>query len=814
MRAAREAATSATASAARPGERLGVMGAMPYPNARVQQSADRPPSPGAFWTRAMPGLVFVLLVLAVWGDPLFTHRNFAGRDLLPYNLPMEKAIHDAYARGEVPLWMPDVSGGRPLLPNPNAGALYPVRMLLSRVPFPVAMRIFPVLHWAAGGLGVVALLLSIGVSGPGAFLGAVTYAFSGVVVSEVFFPHILPGMALMPWVVWAVSRPMRSSLRLILLSVLLALDMLAGDVFTIGLALLCGAIWVLREEPPPERGKGLAVLFGAAALAALAALPQIVATALWIPETNRAVLGMKLREALQFSISPWRLLEFIVPYFLGATWTLDIPDVWGIRIFRDKLMGLFITLYAGSFAVIAAAVSWKSGRRGARFARALVLVTLALSVLPSLVPEGWRQWHSPVALRNPEKFAVALIFGVAILCGLALDSLRSREHPPRWALLAGVALAAVAVLAHRFPEEAGRLAIRLTRSAPGFAPIAIRQLPPALAEAGLLWMASVLGIGLLQSRRGPVAVAGLALLAAVPISANRRAAWSFPEADLFAPPAFARFIQKRDPDHRYRVAGESLYREHTPLDREASGNDPGFTEYVRRTWHEHTHSIWGIGTVFNADFDNGDLSRIESARRVSGVAAGFRDAGPYFGAASLKWGIRFRDQAPLPGYHRIGGDRLQDWDENDSALPDIRLASKWTEVASGVEALSRVSKAAPGEIVVETGERRQGSAPPGSVRVLQKSPTRLVLETDSPAPAWLFVLRGFWNHRRVRIDGGDADVYPAQLAFSAVPVPAGRHRVEWEERIPGWEISRFGPPLFLAAIGWIFVRGRLARARS
>ncbi len=93
--------------------------------------------------RALPGVLLVLLIGAVYSDPLFFRRNFAGRDLLAYNLPMEKAVHDAYGRGRLPVWMPEISGGRPLLPNPNIGALYPVRPLLALVPFPLAMRIFP-----------------------------------------------------------------------------------------------------------------------------------------------------------------------------------------------------------------------------------------------------------------------------------------------------------------------------------------------------------------------------------------------------------------------------------------------------------------------------------------------------------------------------------------------------------------------------------------------------------------------------------------------------------------------------------------------
>ncbi|HKD12425.1 MAG TPA: hypothetical protein VKE50_10130, partial [Thermoanaerobaculia bacterium] len=56
-------------------------------------------------------LGFGLLLTVVYADPLFMHRNFAGRDLVAYNLPMEKAIHDAYARGHFPVWMPYVSGG-------------------------------------------------------------------------------------------------------------------------------------------------------------------------------------------------------------------------------------------------------------------------------------------------------------------------------------------------------------------------------------------------------------------------------------------------------------------------------------------------------------------------------------------------------------------------------------------------------------------------------------------------------------------------------------------------------------------------------
>ena len=179
--------------------------------------------------------LFAVFVIAVYGGTLFSRGVFVGRDLLAYNLPLEKSIHDAYARGRLPVWSPEISGGRPLLPNPNAGALYPVRILLSALPFPTAMRIFPVLHWALAGIGAMLLLRAIGASSSAAMIAAAAYAFSGVAVSEVFYPHIQPGLMLLPWLLWAAARPWsRPASRTLVLATLLALDFLAGDVFTAG----------------------------------------------------------------------------------------------------------------------------------------------------------------------------------------------------------------------------------------------------------------------------------------------------------------------------------------------------------------------------------------------------------------------------------------------------------------------------------------------------------------------------------------------------------------------------------------------------
>jgi hypothetical protein len=765
--------------------------------------------------QALPGALLVLLLCGVYSSPLFFRRNFAGRDLLAYNLPMEKAVHDAYARGRLPVWMSEVSGGRPLLPNPNAGALYPVRALFALLPFPLAMRIFPVLHWMFAGLGLLCLLRCLGASRSAAWVGAVTYALSGVAVSDVFFPHMLPGLALLPWVVFAVGRPWISGARkLLFLSVLLALEMLAGDVFSVAMALASASLWILLEEDRGRWPLEFALLGGSVALASLAAAPQIVATVLWLPEIGRAVTGMNLEGSLLYSISPFRLLELIVPYPFGSTSALDVSQVWARAIFHQKAVGLYATLYAGAFAVVGAVALRRERVRGGRFARVLAIATLAVAVTPSLLPAGWGKMPSPLPLRNPEKFAVGLALALAILAGLAFDRFRQRPWPRRGMLLAASILCLCAGIARLWPAQAGRIALSLVAEPSGRAHFAGEKLAIAFSEAGLLWLATLIALEAVRVLPRAGLPVGLALLTFVPVAANRRIAQTFSEEMVFAPTPFAWFLERSDPSGTYRTMGAEGYRPPSALEQAHAADDPGQLEYSKRHWNQYTPVLWGRGTVFNRDFDWGDLSRLQSLRRLSLVAAGYLDARAFFGALALRWGIRFHDQPPLPGYHRIRADALMDWDEHERAYPDIRLLGSWREETGAIAALNILPHLKTGEIVIESGSRTAGSARPGRLRLLEKTPERLSLETDTEDPTWLFVLRGYWSYRTVLLDGRRVEDAPAQLAFSAMRVPAGRHRIEWRERVPGGRASRFGPALFaLIAAGCLLTGGRRS-ARS
>ena len=118
-----------------------------------------------------------------------------------------------------------------------------------------------------------------------------------------------------------------------------------------------------------------------------------------------------------------------------------------------------------------------------------------------------------------------------------------------------------------------------------------------------------------------------------------------------------------------------------------------------------------------------------------------------------------------------------------------------------------------GEVVIETGRRASGTAQPGQVRILKNTPELLEVATDCPDPAWLFVLRGDWSYRTVLVDGRAAEVFPAQIGFSAVSLPAGAHRVVWQENAPGLEVSRWGPVAGILVLLGFAMSGKAGKSR-
>ena len=149
---------------------------------------------------------------------------------------------------------------------------------------------------------------------------------------------------------------------------------------------------------------------------------------------------------------------------------------------------------------------------------------------------------------------------------------------------------------------------------------------------------------------------------------------------------------------------------------------------------------------------------------------------------------------PTP-WHRVSGDgRFALWEQPD--VPPIAVGYTawrvWDGEPGRAEAAAAADALRENEITVSPPASTSGGPQRGPIAVSYRRPTpeRILLALDAGrAPALVFVSDGYHPWWHARVDGEPAPVWRAALAHLAVPVEAGRHKVELS----------FEPPAVIAA---------------
>jgi hypothetical protein len=126
----------------------------------------------------------------------------------------------------------------------------------------------------------------------------------------------------------------------------------------------------------------------------------------------------------------------------------------------------------------------------------------------------------------------------------------------------------------------------------------------------------------------------------------------------------------------------------------------------------------------------------------------------------------YRVPDPLPRTYVVSGVRVADDDAALSLLDDPAFDPTREVVLSAGDAPSAGRAPAP----------RPAFA--GRSRVALFRPDRVALECEASEDGFAVLLDTFDEGWKVRVDGADARLLRANVAFRAVAVPAGRHRVE------------------------------------
>ena len=727
----------------------------------------------------MPSGLLAAAALAgplLWLAPsLFQKQAPTFRDQGDFFFPLKLYTVDRIAAGGIPLWNPLSGTGEPWLANGQSGVFYPPTWLFF-LPSPAAgAGLFLLFHFAVGAIGAWKFLRDEAVSAPSAGLGAAAFAGCGFAASLSAYWNHFGAWAWLPWIAWFARDGLRTGRSRAGLAAAVGLQAMAGSPELSGAGILLALLfaWEARSHEPdwkdlPRRRRlavcGIAVVLGLA----LAAWVLVPMGELALSSDRSAALERGQRDS-------------------GAATLAGARSALGLSPGRSGTDYL-ASLHAGPLLLCAAAGAFVERQRR-RLAAILGLLALAGIVFAAAGPPGsWLRSIPPLdRVRYPAKALTLTFFSLPLLAGIGADSFRFARGRGNLAPLAGIALAALLLLA-----------------LPGRPPV-----PRLLEAAGI---ASLLAAAVLAAPRplptpdyrGAVFAAAAALALAASLALSSRGLFrAAPEAEIRRVPQAIPFLA--------HVAGRVVTPPVSTISGWAIGDGSYDTAALRRQRQSllgYTNLLAGVSTVRTAAALSAKGGRqiadsMDAAKdpTLPAGAAGGRVLWTPFQPADL--GSRKVDdfyRAPINPYRprlsfvpawRVEADPSRAWSRA------ARAESDWTREVS----LDR----APEPAIAPGGKRTYVVA-----RIADDLPEKVSADVDSDAAGILVLADLFYPGWKASVDGKPRPILRADGWLRAVPLPPGPHRVEFVYRPMSFYAGSVISAAALAVTALLFLRARPA----
>jgi hypothetical protein len=715
-----------------------------------------------------------LLPALLWLAPALLQRRAPSyRDQGDFFYPLKLYTAQRLRSGEIPLWNPLSGAGEPWLANGQSGVFYPPTWLFLLGSPALAGGLFLLLHFAIAAWGARRFLKEENVSDSGALLGAAAFAASGVAASLSAYWNHFGAFAYLPGIAALARSGLRTRASVAGLAGLTGLQAMAGSPEISAATLALALLLVLRPraafpEPvaAPPRSLPLRRFAAAAALGlALAAWMLVPLAELAVRSDRRGPLpaaerdhgALRAREAL--SLAGW------APGGSGNAY--------------------LASLFLPPFVLVAAAAAFREEHR-----RTLAMLLLAISLAGIVVamhgpPGSWlRALPFLDRIRYPSKALALPVFGVAMLAGLGLDSLRFAPAGVRGRVLFGsFAVAALAAAAAAPQPFLVRLSCGAGSAALGLLALGAgrRDLPGALmAGASALGLVVALAFGLAPLAR----FAEERALVTCPEPAARLSA----VAGRIVTPPMASLSAWALRDDRFDAAMLSRQRE-------------ALLGYANLSCRVPTVRTAAALATRGAQEIAASIGDAEEA--LPAGAAGARALWTPFRPAKLP--SRQVDgffRAPIAPYRpRLSFLRGYAIEQDPSRA--------WARVASGRTDLTR-------EVVLDRRpdpdpRSAGGTAPLLIARLAEDRPERVVAELTTSFPGVLVLADLHYPGWLAEENGKPLPILRADGWFRAVSLPAGEHRVVFRYRPISFYAGAAASALALLTLAVLWGRGEPIR---
>ncbi len=765
-----------------------------------------------------------------------------GGDLVSFLFPIYRFAARTLSQGQLPLWNPHLYGGAPFITDIQAGFLYPPNLLLFLLnpAFDYRwMQLLSIGHLWWAGLGVYALVRTLGRSRPAALLAGLAFG-----LCDILFIHLgnLNLVAVLSWSAWILTACHLALTRRSLpwagvAAALFAIANYAGHaqssyylamivgIYSVGL--LAADYWdnlatgshrtALRQALA-----GLQYPLTVFVLAALLSAPILLPAFEMLPHTQRGAFDYQ--DTVSYSLAPGpAFIGLLTPGFFGrGPW-----DYWGSWDRVELPYAGLVTLLLAAGAIL---LHLPERRR-----RLLPWVVLALSgfviALGGNTPvHGWLTRILPVygSFQAPARTIVLWALAMSVLAAFGLDALlgdrsTSRQHSQpslRAMYFSLIRFGAPALLVIAIP-----LTLVTTHVLDGD-PVAIKRASmsvQAVLLATAVWLTVWLLLGLYRRKRliGGMFAALLLILLLLELTVvgvNIDVSDNDPSRS-FAQPEIIAYLQGQAEDNG---AADRDSAHSAP----AHSDLPPFRIDVRTgiydLWQPNTAALFGLQDVWGIynplvlthwqglwDNNPGRHTRIYDMYNVRFVIV--RDGTPL----DDQYTLAYDAPGPLAVY------------ENPDPLPRAWLVPT-AQVLPDEEAVLAALKQPSFEPLhavvlaqhhdnpsISAADESDPSSMAGPVSVLAYSPNEIVLAAHAERPGYLVLSEVWFPGWLATVNGEPAPVWRANYTFRALPVPPGDLEIRIWYAPESWRrgLALFGvgflllAGLYLSRLGTRRVRG-------
>lgn len=748
------------------------------------------------------GALFIPTVVLFW-DIVFAGRVlFWGVPLMQFG-PWYQLAVDAIRAGEVPLWNPLVGNGAPLLANYQSALFYPPNWLHLLIPSAQAMSSLMVAHVLWAGLGMWFFSRALGLRPLARLVSALSFMLSGYFVSRLAFPSIGSAFSWIAWLLWAGERLVverRVWKQGTVLGFCLGMQWLSGHAqtsFYSGLALGAFLLWrswsgaCRSRREFWELGK-TAVLAGLLAFGIAAV--QLLPTA-ELQQLSQRAGGVEYSFAMTYSLWPLRLIAFLAPRFFGHPAT---GNYWGYccNYWEDNayvgLLPLLLAVAAvgraiktrGSGLAPKMVGSLDPGSTTPFFAGlALLGLILAFGVHTPIYPLVFRYVPGFGQFQAPARLLCFWTVGVSVLAGIGAEKWRPTwrmKRLGRYGIVTGLGLL-IAAGGSCFISS-GKLLTFV---------VGLVQLGVSLVLIGLLILRqpTVYSPDLPLSREQERGVFRWSVLVYLLIAVD------LVSANWGANPTAEQWLYERPTESAAALRAAGL-----------EGRIFYLSDDEYAVTYDHYLNFQGFSSTMGGDWfgmretllpNLNILDQIPSANNFDPLlSARFLDLENAVNLAESETQLELLrmmgveilvTESERPDLVQAHKNRDVVFSFVPDPLPRAYIVFAAQQVAGRTEALQAVTDPAfdPGQVVILESQLdispEETPRPPLPV-ALTSNLNSVTIRAALPVDGYLVLLDTWYPGWQVMVDGDQALIHPANLAFRAVPLSSGEHEVVFEYR--------------------------------